>query len=208
MSHFPPAPVHDPLSLPSTRVILDQTTSRLQYWDVSTRQLIGGMDLGQGNWIKVCIYHVSHEEVYAALITHRRVWNEIIIFDMRTERQIRRIPIFDLRHICMYCPPDAGAALLVGRASYDYIDICDWESGEHLRAIGEGHGSGPGQMNLPGIFVVWTPRSDPADAQLIVADTMNTRLQYFRLSDGAYTRQIQSTPAYLEGEKIIKMGSR
>ena len=98
--------------------------------------------------------------------------------------------LYDPYFLCMYSPSGAGAALLVSNAYSHRIDLFDWESGRHIRSIGGGQGSGPGQLQMPGAIAVWTPQDDPTNAQVVVADSYNHRLQFFRVSDGMYVRSV------------------
>ena len=82
--------------------------------------------------------------------------------------------------------------LVVSNDHSNRLDLVDFHRGRHLRSIGAGKGAGPGQLSSPGAIAVWTPAigGDVSEAQVVVADFSNHRLQFFRLSDGRHVRSV------------------
>ncbi len=172
-------------------VIVD--TNRLLVWDACSREIVGEIPLHAGHWSGLCLHRVSPDEVHAAVSDTKS--NAVEIVDIMSGRRIRTIAHGGnfTYFICLHCPPDEGAALLlVSNECRHCIDVYDWESGAHVRSIGspDSPGGKPGQLFCPGAIVMWTPQNDPAEAQVVVADSENHRLQFFRVSDGQYIKNI------------------
>ena len=91
--------------------------------------------------------------------------------------------IFSVRKLT--CPrglavdPSTGLLYIAEQGAHR-IAVMDPTSGEVVRTIGKGHGSGPGQLNRPcGIAL-------DAHGNLLVADQYNKRVVVFNAADGEY----------------------
>lgn len=184
-------------------VVVDAENHRLQLVDMTSNSIYDSVDLGSGFWYGLCVCrpHQSFSEDMLLAVSDLSS-QTVKIFNMRSKRLMRSIglgswgsapgQLNDPYFLCMYYPSfaGAGACLLVSNQGGDRIDMFDFETGIYIRSIGEGFGSGEGQMQSPCAIAVWTPQEDPSNAQLVVADCTNSRLQFFRLTDGMYVRSM------------------
>jgi hypothetical protein len=185
----------------TTCLIVDSGNDRIVYWDAASRQILGSMPIEPGTWFGLCVHRsrIRSDEVHVAMPD--KASGVVKIFSVmppgaptgdepRGVRTIGHGQLDGPTFTGLFRPPGAGAELLVVDHRKHRIAVFDWESGAYLRQIGVGHGGEPGQMRDPGSFAVWTSRTDPSDTQVVVADSTNGRLQFFRWSDGAYLREI------------------
>lgn len=95
--------------------------------------------------------------------------------------------------------PSTGL-LYISECGAHRIAVMDPTSGEVVRTIGKGKGSGPGQLNGPhGIAL-------DAHGNLLVADNNNKRVVVFNVANGHYVAHF-STPSYSSGVFIDGLGN-
>ena len=75
----------------------------------------------------------------------------------------------------LIAPPPASSLLFVADTENHRVKVVDLASGWHLRSIGKGEGTKPGQMQLPGGVAV------DAKQRLLVSECRGQRLQLFSL---------------------------
>lgn len=166
--------------------------------DPLTLELTDSINFGTGYCVGLSIYKVEPASDEGMLAVSDSSSHCVKVFNLKSKILLRTFlrkgrglkpgELYLPYNICLTrSPTDAGVALIVSNAGGHRIDVFDVLSGMLLRSMGS-KGKRPGQLDLPGAIVVWTPLADPTNPEVIVADHNNNRLQFFSLSSGLYLR--------------------
>jgi hypothetical protein len=188
---------------PRQLFVVDNDNKRIEVLDADSFGPIRSIALGgDGDWFDHCLYRSDPASEDVLLVVSDCRSHTVKVIDASTGAVLRSIgqggagsapgQLFDPYYLAMHRPAGGAAVLIVSNGGGHRFDLFDFHSGRHLRSIGAGQGAGPGQLFYPCAIAVWTPAigGDVSEAQVVVADYGNHRLQFFRLSDGRHVRSV------------------
>jgi len=188
---------------PRQLFVVEYGNKRIQVLDADSFGPIRSIALGgDGDWNGLCLYRSDPASEDVLLVVSDCRSHTVKVIDASTGAVLRSIgqggagsapgQLNYPNYLAMHRPAGGAAVLIVSNQGSHRLDLFDFHSGRHLRSIGAGQGAGPGQLNRPCAIAVWTPAigGDVSEAQVVVADFGNHRLQFFRLSDGRHVRSV------------------
>jgi tripartite motif-containing protein 71 len=128
--------------------------------------------------------------------------NRVVVADARDGRSLRSLqgPAGTLDYpVQAIVVPQTGQVLVVDSNRDTVVVFAGVEDDTVVSTLGDGHGSGPRQLNFPyGLTVLdgdVTDAAAPDGPVAVVADTNNHRLALWRVRDGALVRHVGSEGA-------------
>lgn len=182
--------------------MVDNDSNSILFINLTSYQVHSSLELGKGNWCGLCVHgpHSASQDVLLAVTEESS--NRVLVFDMKSKERVKSIcqpPVYESAgdhrspyYVCVHTLNDGDSSCALVLVSYYHsnnIAVFDFETGLFLMSIGS-VGSDEGQLRRPGGIAAWTPKEDPTNAQVVVADRENDRIEFFRLSDGMHVRSV------------------
>jgi hypothetical protein len=143
--------------------------------------------------------------------------NEVKVFDVNSGNLVRSITgngkgsgTGQFNNPCDVCIANTGpqnaSELFVSNCSNHVVMVLNPMTGDYIRSVGTGQGSGPGQLSCPRGLFVQTPLVSGGDFLLYVTDYNNHRVQVFNAVTGVPVQCIGAGQGAGQGQLNSPLG--